>query len=223
MFAAGTAHRAGLDSELRHGRDLADAAAAAGLRHLVHVSGDGAAENSPVPLFRVKGAVEERIRALELPATILAPVYLMENLFNPWNLPLLRAGAYPSPIPIRRPLQQVALADVVAFAVLAVERGGALVGRRVAIASDELTAEDAAAAISRVIERPLRTERLSRDVMPTPLRPMFEWPDSTGHAADPAALRREFPEVAWQRYEEWALSQRQRFRELCAHRELVAK
>jgi hypothetical protein len=37
------------------------------------------------------------------------------------------------------------------------------------------------------------------------------------------ALRGEFHEVAWQRYEEWALSQRQRFRELCAHPELVAE
>src|SRR5581483_475097 len=81
VFATGTAHRAGPDGELRHGRNIADAAAAAGAR-LVYVSGDGAAPDSPLPLFRAKHAVEEHIRA-SVQHTILAPVYFMENLFNP--------------------------------------------------------------------------------------------------------------------------------------------
>jgi hypothetical protein len=38
----------------------------------------------------------------------------MENLFNPWNIPSLRSGRFPSPIPIDAPLQQVAIIDVAA-------------------------------------------------------------------------------------------------------------
>jgi uncharacterized protein YbjT (DUF2867 family) len=38
LFATGTAHRAGPQGELRHGRNVADAAAAAGVQHLVYCS-----------------------------------------------------------------------------------------------------------------------------------------------------------------------------------------
>jgi hypothetical protein len=33
---------------------------------------------------------------------------------------------------------------------------------------------------------------------------MFEWFDSTGYAADIKSLRRDFPEVKWHTFEEWA-------------------
>jgi hypothetical protein len=36
---------------------------------------------------------------------------------------------------------------------------------------------------------------------------MFEWFDSTGYAADITSLRREFPEVKWHTFEEWARKQ----------------
>jgi hypothetical protein len=33
---------------------------------------------------------------------------------------------------------------------------------------------------------------------------MFQWFDSTGYAADIRNLRRDFPEVRWQTFEQWA-------------------
>jgi uncharacterized protein YbjT (DUF2867 family) len=63
LFATGTAHRAGPEGELRHGRNVVDAAVAAGVPQLVYGSGDGATRDSPLPLFRVKFAIEEHIRA----------------------------------------------------------------------------------------------------------------------------------------------------------------
>jgi len=33
---------------------------------------------------------------------------------------------------------------------------------------------------------------------------MAEWFDKVGYSADIAALRRDFPEVGWQRFAEWA-------------------
>jgi uncharacterized protein YbjT (DUF2867 family) len=72
--------------------------------------------------------VEERIRSLGIPYTILAPVYFMENLFNHWNLPPLRVGMFPSPIAVSAPLQQLALADLATFATLAIERPGEFAG-----------------------------------------------------------------------------------------------
>jgi uncharacterized protein YbjT (DUF2867 family)/uncharacterized membrane protein YraQ (UPF0718 family) len=139
VFATGTAHRAGLEGELRHGRNLTMAAAAASVPHVVFCSGDGAAPDSPVPLFRVKHQVEERIRAIPAAYTILAPAYFMENLFNPWNVTAFRAGVFPSPIAVEAAFQQVAIADVAALAAIAIERPDEFAGERIAIASDQLT------------------------------------------------------------------------------------
>lgn len=36
---------------------------------------------------------------------------------------------------------------------------------------------------------------------------MFEWFDSTGYAADIHRLRRDFPEVKWHTFEQWAREQ----------------
>jgi uncharacterized protein YbjT (DUF2867 family) len=210
IFATGTAHRAGPEGELRHGRNVAEAAARADVRLLVYGSGDGASEDSPVPLFRVKHQVEERIRALGVPHTVLAPVYLMENLFNPWNLPALRAGTFPSPIPVEAPLQQLALADLAAFAALAIERREEFMGRRVSLAADELSAEQAAAVISSATCRPLRARRLRSAELSPGLRTLFAWLTDVGHHVDIAALRSRYPDVGWHRYADWARSQRSR-------------
>src|SRR5262245_46065638 len=75
LVAGGTAHRSGPGGELRAGRNLADAALAAGVRHLIYISGAGADQDSGIPVFESKLAVEAHIRSLGLPATIVAPVY----------------------------------------------------------------------------------------------------------------------------------------------------
>jgi len=36
---------------------------------------------------------------------------------------------------------------------------------------------------------------------------MFKWFDSTGYAADIRSLRRDFPEVKWHTFEDWARKQ----------------
>jgi uncharacterized protein YbjT (DUF2867 family) len=220
VFASGTAHHVGPQGEEAHGRNLAAAVAAATVPHLVFVSGDGAVPDSPLPLFQSKWRVEEAIRASGVPSTILAPTYLMENLFNPWNLGALRAGIYPSPIAIDRPLQQTAATDLLGLAVLAIERPDRLTGRRIALASDELTAEEAAAAISGVIPRTLEPGPAPEE-LPPPVSFLFAWLESAGHRVEIGALRDEFPEIAWHAYGTWAATQRERFRELCTHPEPV--
>src|SRR5215470_18462384 len=61
VFASGTAHRAGPRAEERHGRNLAEALAAAGAPHLVFVSGAGADRSTGLALLDAKRAVEQRI------------------------------------------------------------------------------------------------------------------------------------------------------------------
>jgi len=221
VFAGGTAHHVGPEGEARHGANLAEAVAAADVPHLVFVSGDGAAPDSPLPLFRAKWEVEEAIGATGVSHTILAPTYLMENLFNPWNIAALQAGTYPSPAAIDRPLQQAAVADLLSLAVLAIERPERFAGRRIPLASDELSAEQAAETISGLIPRRLEARRTPAEQLPSGVRFLFGWLESTGHQVDIEALRHELPEVRWHGYASWAEEQLDRFRELCPHPEPV--
>jgi uncharacterized protein YbjT (DUF2867 family) len=215
LFATGTAHRAGPDGELRHGRAMAGAAAEAAVGHVVYVSGDGAAADSPLPLFRTKFAVEHHIASLGIPYTIFAPTYFMENLFNPWNLPALRSGVLPSPIAVDASLQQTAVADVIALAALAIEQPERFVGRRIRVASDELTAREAADAIAAELGVELEPRVVSADQLPAGLRALFGWLAAPGHDVEIGALHRELPEIEWHAYGHWVRAQRPRFRELC--------
>ena len=217
LFATGTAHRVGPRGELRHGLNVADGAAMARIGHLVFVSGDGAAPDSPLPLFRTKHRVEEHIRSLGIRYTILAPVYLMENLFNPWNLPFLRDGSFPSPIPVGAPMQQVALADVIALAAKALEDPAEFTEQRIRVASDELSANLAADILSRDLGRPLEPERVDLDRIPRGLAALFDWLAQEGHSVEIAALHRDHPEIPWHSYVDWVRSVRHRFREFCPH------
>jgi uncharacterized protein YbjT (DUF2867 family) len=222
MFATGTAHRAGPDGELRHGRTIAQAASAAGVPHLIYSSGDGAAADSPLPLFRVKHQIEQHIRSLATAHTILAPVYFMENLFNPWNLRALQAGVLSSPINIDLPLQQAAIADLASIAALAIERPDEFAGRRIRIASDELTASEAADALARVTGRPFVVDRVATGELGPGLRALFAWLEQNGHDVDIPGLHGRYPQVGWHTYEKWLRTERHRLAALCPHEHATA-
>jgi hypothetical protein len=146
----------------------------------------------------------------------------MENLFNPWNIPALRAGVLPSPIAVNRPLQQTAVADLLSVAVLALEQPDRFAGRRIALASDELTAEVAAAVVSQLIPRILEARQATPDELPPSVRLLFGWLESNGHHVEIGALHRELPEVGWHDYAAWVGEQLDRLHELCPHPEPIA-
>jgi uncharacterized protein YbjT (DUF2867 family) len=183
---------------------MAGAAADAGVPHLVFASGAGAELPTGVPVLESKRAVEARIRELGIPHTILAPVYFMENAFNPWNLGALAAGMYPLPLPPDRPLQQLAIADLAAVAAEVIERGPAGHEERIELAGDELSGEQAAAALARATGREFAFHEVSVESLPPGMRSLFEWLNAVGNHVDLARLRAEFPTVQWHRFEDWA-------------------
>ncbi len=58
---------------------LCDAARHAGVRRLVYLSAQGLSPDSPVDFFRVKHAIEERIRGSGVPYVLLRPTAFMET------------------------------------------------------------------------------------------------------------------------------------------------
>ena len=94
-----------------------------------------------------------------------------------------------------------------AFAVSALERPAEFVGLRLELASDALTGEQAAAALSRATRRRYEFQRLGLDSLAPPLRLLFEWLDRTGTSVDIHTLHREHPDVGWHSFERWAAAQ----------------
>ena len=210
VFASGSAHRAGPAGEERHGRNLADALSAAGAPHLVFVSGAGADMPTGVAVLDAKRAVEQRIAELRLAVTVIAPVYLMENLFNPWNLAALQAGTLPTPVPPALRLQQVATCDILALAVLAIEHPDSFTGERIEVASDAPTGEEAAAVLSAVIGRDFTARQVVGPGLPPRLAALFAWLEHNPSPVDIGALHRRFPGITWHSFDNWVKDQQAR-------------
>jgi len=118
VFSMATPFEQGMDAEVLQGKTLGDAARAAGVRHYVYSSVGGAERRSGVPHFETKWQVEEHLRSLDLPMTIVRPVYFFEN-FGGWGLQPQEGGeGYTLAMPLSpdATLQSVAVDDIGAFA-----------------------------------------------------------------------------------------------------------
>jgi uncharacterized protein YbjT (DUF2867 family) len=136
--------------------------------------------------------------------TILAPVYFMQNAFNPWNLDALSARTIPLPLPPDRPLQQLAVEDLAAVATAVIERGPIAHEQRIELAGDEISGEQAAAVLSRGTGRRFVFRQVPLEQLPRAMRPLFEWLDRVGHRVDRGLLRERFPEIRWHSFGDWA-------------------
>jgi uncharacterized protein YbjT (DUF2867 family) len=208
LFAMTTPFEGGPSAETRQWISAANAAKAAGV-HLVFTSVGSANRQTGVPHFDSKYRVEEHIAQIGVRASILGPVYFMENLF--FGKEQLAKGIYASALPPARKLAQVAVADIGAVATRLFEDPGRFTGKRFDLGGDELTGNDVLDVLSRVTGRPFTYFQVPLDIirkgMGEDAVQMYEWFDRVGYTVDRAALRREFPDVAFHDFESWAKEQ----------------
>src|SRR5579859_2119624 len=185
LFAMTTPFAGGPQAETRQGISAADAAKAAGV-HLVFTSVGNANQRTGVPHFDSKYEVEKHIARAGVRATILAPVFFMENLY--FGKEQLAKGVYASHLPPTRQLAQVAVADIGAVAVRLLEDPGRFAGKRYDLAGDELTGNDVVASLSRVTGRPFTYFQVPlnaiRQRMGEDAAHMYEWFDRVGYTVD---------------------------------------
>jgi uncharacterized protein YbjT (DUF2867 family) len=210
VFAMSTPFEVGEKSETREGINLVRASKAGGVRHLVYSSVAGADRATGIPHFDSKYEVEMEIRRSGLPFTIVAPVFFMDNFLSGWLAGGLARGSLSMALPATRRLQQVPVTDIARFAALVIERRDDFLGKRIDIASDELTLSTAAAVLSEVTGRPIEFSAVPVDSVrqsSEDLARMYEWFDRVGYDADVVGLRWLYPEVGWHRFTNWAREQ----------------
>ena len=197
----------GAAREVRQGINVADAAAATGVAHLVYSSVGGAERNSGIDHWETKWQIEQHIRALGLPATMLRPAAFMENYYIPAVEKALLKGRLLDPIRAGTPYQTIATDDIGKFAALVFEQPDRFVGTALEIAGSELTNLAAAEVFSRVLGRRVRFRRLPMPVVRVALGrefyQMFRWFNAGGFQADVPALRRDYPQLRLRTLEDW--------------------
>src|SRR5258707_3670220 len=145
----------GFEGEIREGKNLADAAKAAGAQHFVYSSVGGADRKTGIPHFESKWQIEQHVLALGLPATIFRPVGFMDN-FN-WSRPYILNGVYSGfGLNPDRTLQLIAVDDIGGLVALALAHPRGHLRPAPGIARNPLTQSQMAETFSRVIRPPVQ-------------------------------------------------------------------
>jgi uncharacterized protein YbjT (DUF2867 family) len=203
VFLMGTPFEDGTEGEIRRGKLMTDSAKKNGIQHLVYSSVANADKNTGIPHFESKYKVEQHIKNLGIPHTIIGPSFFMENLLGPG----LEQGQLALPLSPSTTLQQSALENIAEFSALVIERRKPFLGKRIDIASDEVTGEQATNILSIMLGYKIR-------YVPVPLEQvyqgnedmarMYEWYEKVGTGIDISALHQEYPEVKWLTFRDWA-------------------
>jgi uncharacterized protein YbjT (DUF2867 family) len=185
----------GYNSEIVQGKSVADAARAAGVKHLVYSSVGAAHRGMGQKHFESKWEIEQYIHMLDLPYTILRPVAFMEN-FN-WSRPHILNGIFQgrgrSP---DKTTQLVATDDIGVFAEMALAQPEQFLGKTIELAGDELTEQQVAEVFTKVIGRPVKLVEPQNSAGAAPseeMQAMFKFFNGEGYDADIPALRKIYP------------------------------
>jgi uncharacterized protein YbjT (DUF2867 family) len=194
VFAMSTPFEAGMDQEVRQGIMMADAAKQAGIAHYVYTSVGSAHRNTGIPHFETKWKVEQHIRQIGLPATILRPVWFMEN-FTTFSKPSAE-GILMMPMRADKKLAMVALRDIGEFGAAAFMRPNDFLGQAIDLAGDELTMPEVSAQLSKVTGRSIQFQALPLEqaeaALGHDLATMFRWFNEVGYQINVAALKQTF-------------------------------
>jgi uncharacterized protein YbjT (DUF2867 family) len=186
-------------NELAQGKNLADAARACRVQHLVYSSVGGVESQHRFYVERgwgpiEKWRIEEHIRDLDLPATILRPAGFMEDFTSPTRF--FQHGSLAVPWRDDLVMQLIAIDDIGAFTALAFAHPNDYLGKAIEITGDRLTAPQIAAALSTAAGRPIPHTRVPLEVLwehaPEAAK-VFTWANERFFDTDVAPLRRAHP------------------------------
>jgi len=203
IFLMGTPFEDGIEGEIRRGRLVADIAKENKIQHLVYSSVVNADRNTGIPHFESKYKVEQYIDNLGIPHTIIGPTFFMENLLDP-RLGALQQGQLALPLSPSTVLQQISVQNIAEFSAMVIESPERFLGKRIDIASDEVTGQKATEILSSVLNQEIKYTQI-----PAPngdLARMFEWYEKVGTGIDITSLQQEYPAVKWITFKDWARS-----------------
>jgi len=178
----------GADNEVQYGKNMADAAKKSGISHFVYNSVCGADSGTGVPHFETKNRIEQYIRNLGLPYTILRPVKFMENYYILQVFKGILSGKLFDAIKSGKEHQMIAVDDIGKYAACAFANPEKYKGKTFELAGDELTNEQIADTMTEVLGMNIKFKRLplfiAKLAMDKEMYLMFKWFNEKGFQAD---------------------------------------
>jgi len=191
--------KGGTAAEELHGKRFADAVKASGSPHLVYSSAEGVERKSGLGHYESKRAIEQHIRDLKLPATILRPVGFMDAFGAPAMQRGMFLGMFRANLGLSHRVQFVATYDIGWFAARALEDPERYAGRVIPLAGDELSVGEILTTFKTVTGHkpwvaPIPAF-LAKKMMPKEFLDMFTWIREKGFKANIAQVRQEYPQL----------------------------
>jgi uncharacterized protein YbjT (DUF2867 family) len=185
----------GFDGEIRQGKNVADAAKAAGVQQLVYSSVGAAHRGMGQKHFESKWIIEQYIESLGIPYTILRPAFFMDN--HNWSRAYILNGTFTGMgLRPEKGVQSIAVEDIGAFAEIVFANPEKYLGQTLELAGDELTESQTVETFARVIGRPVKLSAPSgngRRASEEEMTAMFNFFNGKGYDADIPALRKIHP------------------------------
>ncbi|WP_306056879.1 NmrA/HSCARG family protein [Natronococcus wangiae] len=195
VFAVTNFWTQGYETQVQQGENIAEVAADEGVDHFVF-SGVGSHErDTGVPHFDSAWEIEQRAQDLDLPLTVLQPVFFFQN-FEAFAEDVVEDGQLALPLEEGVSLQMIDTDDVGRAAAVAFASPDEFVGERIELAGDENTLAETAEVLSEVtgvdvdpVHVPIED---AYDSFGEEFTVMCEWFNEVGYGADVDALEDRF-------------------------------
>ena len=197
----------GIDREIKQGIALANLSKEYGINHFLYSSVIGNDLNTGIPHWESKFIIENHIKQISLPYTIIRPCSLLENFLIPQVKNRILKGKFPSPVNKQVVQQFMASKDVGAISACIFLNSEKYMGNTINLATDEMNMEQMALIFSEVTGKKVTFQKLpmfiTRLVMGKNLYKMFKWINENNavFVKDLHAFRNEFNNLTTTR--EW--------------------
>jgi uncharacterized protein YbjT (DUF2867 family) len=184
----------GLEAEVHQGKTVATAAKEAGVQHVVYGSAGIGVPGTGIGSWDSKLQVEEHIRALDLPLTVLRPMALMELMTDPvYYPPVSTWHVMPKLMGATRPVGWLAVDDLGAIAAKVFAEPARFIGQDLRLAGDVQSIEESRTLYQAVLGRaprrfPMPVWLFERFVG-TDLTTMWRWLRTNEIDLDPGPTR----------------------------------
>ncbi|WP_114575947.1 NmrA/HSCARG family protein [Saliphagus sp. LR7] len=191
IFAVTNFWTEGYEGQVQQGENLADVASEEEVDQFVFSGVGSHDEETGVPHFDSAWEIEQHAQDLDLPMTVLKPVFFFQNL-EAFAEDVVEDGQLALPLEEGVSLQMVDVDDVGHAAAVALENPDEFVGERIDLAGDEATLAETADVLSTVTGREVEAVHVpiedAYDSFGEEFTVMCEWFNEEGYSADIDAM-----------------------------------
>lgn len=204
VFSVQNFWEAGNEGEITLGKAIATAAKEANVKHFVYTSVASADKNTGIVHFDGKFTIEEFIRSIDIPYTIIRPVFFMDNFFMMKEQ--IDQGNIMNAILTDVQVQMLASNDIGRIVAKVFGDREKYIGKALDIAGDSLTMPEAARIVGEKLGKEIGYTALSmedfKSAMGEEYAVMVDWFNKVGYSVDIDELEKS-TDLKLEKFSDW--------------------